>query len=342
MTPAPAIDLALQGGGAHGAFTWGVLDCLLEDGTLAFAGISGASAGALNAAVLKTGLARGGPDGARAALRAFWRELSRRGACFGALPAAGLKDWAPLWPASSWSPKAFLDAWARSFSPSEFNPLDLNPLRDAVREHVDPALLPEGEPRLFVNATSVHTGQPRIFSGAALTVDALLASACLPHLFRAVTIDGEPYWDGGYSGNPALWPLIYETRAADLLLVKTQPLSRHATPQTALAIADRAAEIGFNAVLVAEMRAIAFVKRLLAEHRIEHGRYKDLRMHLIADDPGLEALDATSKLDTSWAFLESLFEMGRAAAARWLERHRAAVGVRSSYDIDAAFLAPRG
>jgi NTE family protein len=338
-TPA-SIDLALQGGASHGAFTWGVLDCLLEDGSLRFAGISGTSAGALNAAVLATGMARGGNEGARDALREFWHDVSRSGACFGAVPAAGFSS-SPLWPGTSWTPSAFFGAWARSCSPYEFNPLDLNPLRDALRRHVDEAALRGASPQLFVTATAVRSGQPRVFSGAALSIDALLASACLPHLFRAVTIDGEAYWDGGYSGNPALWPLIYETTEADLLLVKTQPLQRAATPQTALAIADRASEIGFNAVLVAEMRAIAFVKRLLAEQRVERGRYKDLRLHLVTDEDGLGALDATSKLDTSWRFLESLWRMGRAAAQRWLDEHRAAVGVRSSYDIEAGFLAKR-
>jgi len=333
------IDLALQGGASHGAFTWGVLDRLLEDGSLRFAGISGSSAGALNAAVLATGLARGGSQGARDALREFWHDVSRSGACFGAVPAAGFGA-SPLWPASSWTPAAFFGAWARSFSPYEFNPLDLNPLRDALRRHVDEAALRGTGPKLFVTATVVRTGQPRVFSGAALSIDALLASACLPHLFRAVTIDGEAYWDGAYSGNPALWPLIYETAEADLLLVKTQPMERAATPQTALAIADRASEIGFNAVLVAEMRAIAFVKRLLTEQRVERDRYKDLRLHLITDEAGLGALDAASKLDTSRSFLESLCRMGRAAAGRWLDEHRAAVGLRSSYDIEAGFLAP--
>jgi NTE family protein len=341
MSKAPLdIDLALQGGGSHGAFTWGVLDCLLEDGSLRFAGISGTSAGALNAAVLACGLARGGVAGAREALRKFWHDVSRSGACFGAIPNWGV---APLWPLSAWTPSAFFGAWARSFSPYDFNPLDLNPLRDAVRRHVDEAVLRSGAgPALFITATAVRSGQPRVFSGQALSIDALLASACLPHLYRAVTIDGEPYWDGGYSGNPALWPLIYETSVADLLLVKTQPLVRASTPQTALAIADRASEISFNSVLVAEMRAIAFVKRLLAEERIERGRYKDLRLHMIADEEDLGALDAASKLDTSWDFLESLCGMGRAAAARWLGAHRRAVGVRSSYDIEAGFLAPRG
>jgi NTE family protein len=340
-----ALDLALQGGGSHGAFTWGVLDALLEDGSLRFSGISGTSAGALNAAVLATGLLRGGNAGARQALRAFWEDVSRAGRCFGALQPPALPGWtqaspAPLW---SWTPSDWFAMWARSFSPYQLNPFGLNPLRDLVARHVDVAALHcvAPAPTLFVIATSVHTGQPRVFSGRALTLDALMASTCLPHLFRAVDIDGEPYWDGGYVGNPALWPLIYETPEADLLLVKINPLRRKATPHTALAIADRVSEIGFNSALVGEMRAIAFVQRLLAEERIERGRYKDLRLHMIADEGELAHLDAASKLDTHASFLESLFHMGHQAARRWLTRHRADVGVRATLDIEATFLAPR-
>ncbi|NML14795.1 patatin-like phospholipase family protein [Azohydromonas caseinilytica] len=338
-----AIDLALQGGGSHGAFTWGVLDALLEDGSLRFSGISGTSAGALNAAVLATGLARGGNAGAREALHAFWADVARAGRCFGALQPPALPGWtAPAGvPAWGWTPADWLGSWARSFSPYQLNPFGLNPLRDVVARHVDVAALQSGPPALFVIATAVHTGQPRVFTGAALTLDALMASTCLPHLFRAVEIDGEPYWDGGYVGNPALWPLIYETPEADLLLVKIDPLKRPATPRTALAIADRVSEIGFNSALVGEMRAIAFVQRLLAEERIERGRYKELRLHMIADEGELATLDAASKLDTRASFLESLFGMGRAAAQRWLAGHRADVGVRSSLDIEATFLAPR-
>ena len=341
--PPRSIDLALQGGGSHGAFTWGVLDALLEDGSLSFSGISGTSAGALNAAVLATGLAKGGNAGAREALRAFWRDVSRAGDCFGGLQPATLPGWPavglPEWPAWAWTPQALWSAWARSFSPYQINPFGLDPLRDVVARHVDAAAIARARPALFIIATSVHTGQPRVFSGESLTLDALMASACLPHLFRAVTIDGEPYWDGGYSGNPALWPLIYETVEADLLLVKIQPLVRAATPQTALEIADRASEIGFNAALVSEMRAIAFVKRLIAEHRIDRGSYKDLRLHMIADEEELGALKAASKLDTTWPFIESLFGMGRLAAERWVKAHRASVGVGSSLDIEKMFLA---
>jgi NTE family protein len=333
-----AIDLALQGGGSHGAFTWGVLDRLLEDGSLAFAGISGTSAGALNAAVLVSRLAQGGREAARAALHAFWHDVASTSFCFG-LPSNGVPS-----PWGAWT-TPFTDAWqqwARAFSPYQFNPLGLNPLADVLRRHVDlPALHATAAPRLYVTATAVRSGQPHVFSGAGLSLDALLASACLPYVFQAVEIAGEPYWDGGYSGNPALWPLVYGTREADLLLVKIQPLNRPGTPHSAIEIAERAAEISFNTALVGEIRAIDFVKRLLKEERIDRGRYKDLRLHLIADEVELARLPPQSQLDTRWDFLQQLFALGRAAADTWLRQHRSAVGKHSSFDIEKHFLAPR-
>jgi NTE family protein len=335
----PSIDLALQGGGSHGAFTWGVLDALLEDGSLDFAGISGTSAGALNGAVLITGYARGGREAARAALHDFWHDVARADLCFGALRAAGAAA-----PWNGWT-KPIAEAWAQwaqSLSPYQMNPLGLNPLKEVLVRHVDTAALRAHErPRLFAVATSVQTGHPRVFSGAELSIDALLASACLPHLFQAVEIDGEPYWDGGYSGNPALWPLIYSTKEDDLLLVKIQPLQRLGTPRSAFEIAERASEISFNTALIGEMRAISFVKRLLLEERVERGRYKDLRLHMIGDEKELAALPPQSKVDTGWDFLQRLHGLGRAAAAEWLARHRADVGVRSSVDIRRQFLRER-
>jgi NTE family protein len=307
-----------------------------------FAGISGTSAGALNAAVLATGLARGGNPGARDALREFWRDVSRSGACFGAVPSAGAGFGAsPLWPGTSWTPAAFFGAWARSFSPYEFNPLDLNPLRDAVRRHVDEAALRGDGPKLFVTATAVRTGQPRVFSGAALSIDALLASACLPHLFRAVTIDGEAYWDGGYSGNPALYPLSEDGADVDLLLVKINPLERKATPRGSLDILERVSEIGFNASLLAELRALAATQRQRRSLLRPAGREAP-RLHMIADEAGLARYAASSKLDTGLAFLEELCALGRHAASGWLERHAADVGVRSSLDIESVFFPSAG
>jgi NTE family protein len=345
-----SIDLALQGGGSHGAFTWGVLDRLLEDQTLQIDGISGTSAGALNAAVLATGYAQGGATGAREALRAFWHDVGASGGCFGSLPAAA-NPWAAWMPSGGANLSGFnldahpLYAWfnqfTRAFSPYQFNPYDLNTLRELVQRHVQVSALHSGAMALFITATAVRTGQPRAFSGKELSVDALLASACLPQLFRAVEIDGEPYWDGGYSGNPALWPLIYNTSALDILLVKVNPLVRPERPDTPMEIADRVNEITFNAGLVGEMRAIAFVRKLIQQGLLGEGHYKDLRLHMCSDEEGLGSLNASSKLNTEPAFLEALHALGRAAAERWLVAHRADVGQRSSLDIEATFLAPR-
>ncbi|MCB2021006.1 MAG: patatin-like phospholipase family protein [Rhizobacter sp.] len=335
--PPPKIDLALQGGGSHGAFSWGVLDRLLEDESLAFAGISGTSAGAINAAVMATGFARGGRAGAREALAAFWRDTSRSGSPFSPADpgAAGAFAWDRL-PGYRW-----VSSYWRSLSPYEFNPLNLNPLKDLLQRHVDCVALRDGPMRLFVTATSVHSGQARVFTREDMSLDALLASACLPHLFQAVEIDGEPYWDGGYTGNPALYPLIYDTESLDLLLVKINPLERAGTPRRNAEIMDRLSEITFNASLIGEMRAIAFVSRLVREGRLDSGRYKDLRLHMIADDAGLAPLGAASKMDTTWPFLERLFALGHAAASKWLKAHRADIGVRATLDIEGEFLGRR-
>jgi NTE family protein len=330
------IDLALQGGGSHGAFTWGVLDTLLEDETLGFDGVSGTSAGALNAAVLASGLAAGGRDGARRALAAFWADVGATHACFGLDPFEAAKAW-PENPMLGW-----VQAAMRSVSPYQFNPLGINPLRGVLEKHVDLQALRDGPVKLFINATAVATGQPRIFSGAGLSIDALLASACLPQLFQAVEIDGQPYWDGGYSGNPAIWPLIYDTPSLDVLLVRINPLVREGTPTTAMEIMDRVNEITFNAGLVGEMRAIEFVTRLLQEQRLEGRRYKALRLHMIGDDAALAEHGAASKMNTDPRFLEWLRQRGQQVAAGWLAAHRQDIGKRQTLDVAAAFLSPRG
>ena len=336
------LDLALQGGGSHGAFTWGVLDRLLEEPSIVLQGVSGTSAGALNAAVMATGYARGGREGAREALTDFWHAVAAAGGCFGAAatfaaPVQGLAgfnlDGNPMF---RWASQI-----ARSFSPYQFNPLGLNPLRDVTQRHVDEAALRSGPLRVFVTATAVHTGQPRIFTGNELSVDALMASACLPQIFRAVEIDGEPYWDGGYTGNPALWPLIYNTAAHDIMLVRINPLVRPHTPETADEIVDRVNEITFNAGLVGELRAIAFVQRLLAEGRVDTRRYRSLRLHMVADDTGLEPLHPSSKLNSERRFVDALHDLGRQAAGRWLAAHGGDIGRRSTLDIEGDFLAPR-
>jgi len=341
-TATPArVDLALQGGGSHGAFTWGVLDALLEDGSLDFDGVSGTSAGALNAAVLACGWARGRGRQrraqARAALRAFWLDIGACTAAFAPPGPAGLSGY--NLDSNPWF--AWGSRWTQLWSPYQFNPANVNPLRAILQRHVDADALRTGPLKVFVTATSVRTGQAEVFSGARLSVDALLASACLPQLFQAVEIEGQAYWDGGYVGNPALWPLIYGTEALDIVLVQIDPLVREGTPTSAAEIADRLNEITFNAGLVAEMRAIAFVKKLIASHAVEAGHYKDLRLHRIADDAALAPLDASSKYNNDRALLERLFELGRVAARRWLGHDRRAVGVGSSFDVESVFLAPR-
>jgi NTE family protein len=332
------VDLALQGGGSHGAFTWGVLDALLEDGSLDIDGVSGASAGAMNAAVLACGFARDGRDGARRALAAFWRDIGECRQAFapaarGTLAGFNLGD-NPWW--------AWWNAWLAQSSPYQWNPGNANPLREVVERHVDVPLLRGGPLRVFVTATSVRTGQAKLFSGNALDHDALMASACLPQLFQAVMIGGQAYWDGGYTGNPALWPLIYNTRALDVVLVQIDPLVRETVPKTAADIADRLNEITFNAGLAAEMRAIAFVQELVQRNGLKLPGYKAMRMHRIADDEALAPLDLSSKTNNDGALLELLFTVGRAAAQRWLAKDRPLVGKRSSFDIDRVFLEPRG
>ncbi|WIT11151.1 patatin-like phospholipase family protein [Paucibacter sediminis] len=335
----PAIDLALQGGGSHGAFTWGVLDALLEDGRLAIDGISGTSAGAMNAAVLASGWARGEAAGARAALAKFWQAIGGVAGCW-APPGPSLPAWA--FNRDQWPGYALWDNWLKLWSPAQLNPFKLDPLRDIVAAHVDEDALRHGPLKVFVAATSVRSGQPHVFSGTELSIDALLASACLPQSAQTVVIDGEAFWDGGFSGNPALWPLIYGTASDDVLLVQINPREHDGIPQTAVEINDRVNEITFNASLVAELRAIAFVQKLLADQRVDPTRYKALRMHRIADEPGLAPFDASSKLNTDPRLLRQLFELGRRAAQAWLHSDLPAVGKRSSMDAQALFLAPRG
>jgi NTE family protein len=307
----PPIDLALQGGGSHGAFTWGVLDRLLEDGRLRFDGVSGTSAGALNAGVLATGWALGGADGARAALRAL---LDVSSACFARWPGAAASGSAAT---TSRQPVAWMNQWLKLFSPSQFNPLGLNALRDVARRHVCDDAMRRGPLKLFVTATAVTTGQPEVFMGDRLGLDALLASACLPQLFKAVQIDGVPYWDGGYSGNPAIWPLIYHTDATDVLLVKINPLVRPGVPDTTLEIADRVNEITYNAGLVGELRAIHSVE-LPKARRIDKRRYKNLRLHMIADEEGLALLQQSASSPTR--FLLALL-IGACGAGRSRRTH---------------------
>ncbi len=330
------INLALQGGGAHGAVTWGVLDALLEDERLEIAAVSGTSAGAVNAAILASGLCAGGTEGARAALRAFWRDL----AIDGHVPesARGVVElMLTPWKLGAAAGQNLMEATRNVLSPYNVNPLDINPLRAVVERHIDfEAIRSQDGPKLHIAATNVKTGRIRIFGRKELRPDVVMASAALPYLFRAVEIDGEPYWDGGFLGNPALFPFFDEKTIDDIVLVQINPIAREQVPETAADILERANEIAFNASLMHEFRVIAFVSRLIDSGALKDPRYRSVRMHRVDADDGLEKLEAASRLNANWAFFGRLFEMGRAAGERFLKRNFDAIGERSTLDLDAA------
>jgi NTE family protein len=338
-TPAApkAIDLALQGGGSHGALTWGVLDRLLEDDRLAIMSISGTSAGAMNAAVLADGFERGGRDGARQRLAEFWRAVSEA-ARFSPIQRT-------LWDRLSGNFSLDRSPWylwfeqlSRTFSPYQLNPLDLNPLRDLLTERIDFAALNKHcEPRVFVTATNVRTGRARIFGPGELSVEAVMASACLPLMFKAVEIGGEAYWDGGYTGNPALYPLVDDPAARDIVIIQINPLRRDTVPRTSRDILNRLNEITFNSNLVKELRAIYLLHQIIDSEGLEAERYRDMRLHLIHVHEELKHLDASSKLNAEWEFLLHLREIGRRWADGWLREHFDDLGQRSTFDLASLF-----
>ncbi len=316
------INLGLQGGGAHGAFTWGVLDYLLEDGRLDIEGISGASAGAMNAVMLADGLARGGPEEARKRLADFWRAASLDGKLPG-LQRAVFDRLLSFTPFQGAPAEAFLGALSRYLSPYDINPPNIHPLRDVIERFVDfEAVRACKDVSLFISATNVHTGRVRIFPQEALNADIVMASACLPFLFRAVEIDGVPYWDGGYTGNPAIFPFFDATLSEDVLIVQINPIERKSTPHTQTEITNRINEITFNSSLQAEFRAIDFVTRLIDQGRLPHGtgegEYRRINVHRIPLDATFRNLTAGSKLNSDFDFFESLFRGGRKAARNFL------------------------
>jgi NTE family protein len=332
------INLALQGGGSHGAFTWGVLDRLLEDGRIDIEGISGTSAGAMNAAALAQGWMAGGRDGAREALERFWRRISDF-AHINPLQRSLVDRLLGNWNLDR-SPMAYvMDLMQHTLSPYQTNPSGLNPLRGVLEDMIDiDAIRACREIKLFIAATNVETGQARVFERTELTVDALLASACLPFAFQAVEIDGVPYWDGGYMGNPVIWPMIYKCQSRDIVLVQINPMVRRGTPKSTTEIINRVNEISFNSSLLAEMRAIAFVSRLLRDGELgghAQERFKDIHLHAIADEETLRSLGAASKMNAEWDFLRHMRDAGRAAAGRWLDTDARHLGKRSGLNIDA-------
>jgi NTE family protein len=338
MTAAPKpINLALQGGGAHGAYTWGVLDWLLESENFVIEGVSGTSAGAMNAVVLADGLHKGGREGAREALHRFWKAVSDQ-AWLSPIKRTPIDMIMGEWSLDMSPSFIAFDLASRFSSPYEFNPLNINPLRDVVAEIVDfDAVRACDSIALFVAATNVHSGKIRVFSGAEIDLDAVMASACLPHLFQAVEIDGVPYWDGGYMGNPPLFPLFGETGTSDTVLVQINPVERKETPKTAREILNRLNEITFNSTLLREMRAIEFVTRLIEDGKLDRKDYKKVHIHRISAE-GLKPLQASSKVNAEWRFLKHLHDIGREAAKAWEAENFDAIGQRSSIDLRAEFL----
>lgn len=327
------LDFALQGGGSHGAFTWGVLDRLLEEPWMQIDGISGTSAGAMNAAVLSDGYAEGGPDGARAALEAFWKRVSkaavmspfRRGP-LDILMGRWTLDNSPLFVA--------FDMASRLFSPYDLNPRAFNPLTDILAESINFERLVASPIKVFVTATNVRTGRGRVFRNAELTPDVLLASACLPTVFQAVEIEGDPYWDGGYSGNPTITPLVRECKSQDTILVQINPVERAGTPRTSQEILNRLNEISFNAPLLKELRMIALLRQMTDPRQCEATQWAGMRIHRVATN-AIADLGSSSKMNAEWDFLCMLRDEGRRSAEEFLQNHGGDLGQRSSLDLDA-------
>ena len=333
-----AINLALQGGGSHGAFAWGALDRILDDGRLDIEAVSATSAGAMNAVVLADALTDGDRDHARERLSTFWEAIADAGATYN--PGRPLRDLSGHALPIEQSPFYWMfDTMTRLFSPYQLNPINFNPLRQVLEKHVDFEKL-RGTKGMDVHlcATNVETGKVRIFNRAEVTADTVLASACLPILFQTIQIEGAHYWDGGYIGNPAIFPLIYGSRSCDVVIIHINPIVRRGVPKTAAEIVNRINEISFNSSLMREMRAIAFVTRLIEQGKLNATDMKQMLIHSIRDDEAMTAHSIASKMNPDWEFLCELRDSGRATTHRWLSSHYADIGRRSSVDLQAEFL----
>jgi len=338
-TATKTINLALQGGGAHGAFTWGVLDRLLEDQRIELEAVSATSAGAMNAVVLAYGLTEGGREGARKALAGFWRRVSH---------AAATSPLQPSWldrmtgnHSLEYSPAfVMFDLMSRLLSPYQLNPLNHNPLYDVLVKSVDFDRLRSSvcKLKLYLSATNVRTGKIKVFENDIICPQRVLASGCLPFLFQAVEIDGEHYWDGGYMGNPAIFPLIYNSESRDVLIIHINPRERREVPTTAMEIMNRINEISFNSSLMREMRAIGFVTKLIDEKPGELTKLKRMLVHSIAADEIMSELGVASKLNGDWGFLTYLRDQGRDHAESWLATNFDRLGNESTVDIHAEYL----
>lgn len=328
-----AVDLALQGGGSHGAFTWGVLDRVLEEDWLEINALSGTSAGAMNGAVMASGYAKGGRSGAREALETFWRKVADA-ARFSPFQRSPLDVLLGRWTLDNSPLFVTMEMMSRLVSPYDLNPTGINPLSDILAECVDFRAIAAGRVQVFVTATNVRTGRGRVFSNHELTPDVLLASACLPTLFQAVSIDGDDYWDGGYSGNPTMTPLIRDSDALDTILVQINPIERPGTPRSARDILNRLNEVSFNAVLLKELRMMAMIRKSANPADREQARWAGMRLHRITSEMMVD-LGYSSKLNAEWEFLTMLRDEGREAAERFYKTHSDTLGVRSSLDLDA-------
>jgi NTE family protein len=327
-----SVNLALQGGGSHGALTWGVLDRLLEEDWLRIDGISGTSAGAMNAAVLAHGYVNGGAQGAREALEGFWAKVSRA-ALLSPIRRTPLDMLLGRWSLDNSPMFVMADMMSRLYSPYDFHVIALNPLQGILAESVDFDNLKKAPIKLFVTATNVHTGRGRVFRNSELTPEALLASACLPTLYQAIDIDGEAYWDGGYMGNPTMTPLVRETNTQDTILVQINPLERQDTPRKAREILNRLNEVSFNSALVKELRMIALLRQVADPGHEEGARWAGMRIHRIWRE-SMSDLGSSSKFNAEWPFLTMLRDKGRESADAFLTDHAADLGRQSSVDID--------
>jgi len=339
------VNLALQGGGAHGAFTWGVLDKLLEDGRINIDGICATSAGTMNACAMAWGMHKGGNDGARQALHDFWKNISDAGQKANPIPKM---PWEKFMPQSGWMKTDdtlsffLLDSMTRLFSPYQLNPFDFNPLRDVLEETINFDELRECDcVKLFISATHVHSGKVRVFDTQEIDLDVVMASACLPYMFKAVEVDGEDYWDGGYMGNPALFPLFYETDTRDVMIVHINPMERNETPESAHDITNRINEISFNSSLLKELRAIAFVKKLIENDMLKDKHkddFTDILVHSVRSDEVMTSLSVSSKFSSEWDFLTDLRDKGRNTMTAWLEENYYDIGIRDTVDLHGEFL----
>lgn len=332
------INLALQGGGSHGAFTWGVLDRLLADSRIEFEGLSGTSAGAVNACVMASGLAKGGREGARQALERFWMAVGeqqvtnpiRRNPIDVMFGRFGFD--------LSWSYHLFA-SFTHLVSPYQWNPLNFNPLKELIVQHVDfDAIRKFDSLKVFVSATSVETGHIRVFRREEISESALLASTALPLMFHAVEVEKQHYWDGGFVGNPALFPIFYECQSQDIVIVQITPFKRDAVPKSVFEIQDRMSEISFNASLASELRAVHFVNRLIQKGALDSDRYHPVLIHMIESEEAMRKLGSATKLLIEPEFLKHLFDLGHEAADGWLERNFNSLGAESSIDVRSRFL----